>query len=77
MDEALDSLYGATDQAEAMDLAVTFQQVHTEQQPEVVLYYRSNVRGFNPKITNYLQNPGTGSDMWNIGDWFLTEDASA
>jgi peptide/nickel transport system substrate-binding protein len=77
MDEALDALYGATDQAEAMDLAVTFQQIHTEQQPEVVLYYRSNVRGLNPKIANYLQNPGTGSDMWNIGDWFLKEDTAA
>jgi hypothetical protein len=29
------------------------------------------VRGVNPKIGNYLQNPGTASDMWNVGDWYL------
>ena len=43
----------------------------TEVQSEVVLYYRSNVRGLNPAIQNYAQNPSTASDMWNIGDWHL------
>ena len=73
MNEILDSLFGATDQAEAVALAHEFQAVHTELQPEVVLYYRSNVRGLNPAIQNYLQNPGTASDMLNIGDWYLQE----
>ena len=71
MDTILDSLFGATDQAEAVGLAHEFQAVHTELQPEVVLYYRSNVRGVNSDIQNYFQNPGTASDMWNIGDWYL------
>jgi peptide/nickel transport system substrate-binding protein len=77
MDETLDALFGATDQAEALALAADYQRIHTELQPEVVLYYRSNVRGVNSNIGNYLQNPGTASDMWNIGDWYLKDGAVA
>jgi len=73
LDEALDNLFGATDQAEAVDLAYEIQRVLTEVQSEVVLYYRSNVRGVNSNLMNYLQNPGTASDMWNIGDWYLKQ----
>jgi hypothetical protein len=42
-----------------------------------VLYYRSNVRGVNPDLGNYHQNPSTLADMWNIGDWYLKDGASA
>jgi peptide/nickel transport system substrate-binding protein len=73
MDEALDDLFGATDQAEAVQLAHVIQAVHTELQPEVVLYYRSEVRGLNPNLANFHQNPGTSTDMWNVGDWYLKE----
>lgn len=73
LNEALDSLFGATDQAEAVALAHEIQAVLTEVQSEVVLYYRSNVRGVNPKLANYLQNPSTLSDMWNVGDWYLEQ----
>jgi peptide/nickel transport system substrate-binding protein len=77
VDAALDSLYGATDQAEAIQYAHELQRLLTEAQSEVVLYYRSNVRGLNPNIGNYHQNPGTASDMWNVGDWYLKEEAAA
>ncbi len=73
MNEALDKLFGATDQAEAVALAHEIQALLTELQSEVVLYYRSNVRGVNPNLSNYFQNPGTASDMWNIGDWYLQQ----
>jgi peptide/nickel transport system substrate-binding protein len=73
MDEALDALFGATDPAEAFSLAAEIQQIHTEEQVEVVLYYRSGVRGLNSSLGNFARNPGTFSDMWNIEDWFLTE----
>jgi peptide/nickel transport system substrate-binding protein len=75
VDAVLDNLYGATDQAEAIQYAHQLQQLLTEAQSEVVLYYRSNVRGVNPKLANYHQNPSTLSDMWNIGDWYLKEQA--
>jgi peptide/nickel transport system substrate-binding protein len=73
MDEALDALFGATDPAEAYALAAEIQTIHTEEQVEVVLYYRSGVRGLNSSIGNFARNPGTFSDMWNIEDWYLTE----
>lgn len=73
MNEALESLFGATDFADQVDLAVEMQQVHTELQPEVILYYRSQVRGLNSNLQNYFRNPSSSSDMWNIEDWFLTE----
>jgi peptide/nickel transport system substrate-binding protein len=73
MDEALDALFGATDPAEAFALAAEIQVIHTEEQVEVVLYYRSGVRGLNSSIGNFARNPGTFSDMWNVEDWYLTE----
>ncbi len=73
MDKALDDLFGATDQAEAVALAHEIQRVLTEVQSETVLYYRSNVRGVNSDLMNYLQNPGTATDMWNVGDWYLNQ----
>lgn len=73
MDDALDALFGATDPAEAYSLAAEIQQIHTAEQVEVVLYYRSGVRGLNSSIQNFARNPGTSSDMWNIADWFLAE----
>jgi peptide/nickel transport system substrate-binding protein len=73
MDKALDDLFGATDQAEAVALAHEIQRVLTEVQSETVLYYRSNVRGVNSDLQNYLQNPGTATDMWNVGDWYLSQ----
>ncbi len=73
LDKALDDLFGATDQAEAVALAHEIQRVLTEVQSETVLYYRSNVRGVNSNLQNYLQNPGTATDMWNVGDWYLNQ----
>jgi peptide/nickel transport system substrate-binding protein len=71
IDAALDELFGATDPAEAYGLAATIQQIHVDQQVEVVLYYRSGVRGLNSSLGNFARNPGTASDMWNIEDWYL------
>ncbi|HZB79289.1 MAG TPA: ABC transporter substrate-binding protein, partial [Actinomycetota bacterium] len=73
MDGALDQLYGATNQAEALELAQEIQRIHTDLQPEVVLYYRSGVRGLRPDLQGFARNPGTQSDMWNIEDWWLAE----
>lgn len=72
MDALLDKLFGATDPAELADLGHQVQALHTEQQPEVVLYYRSSARVVNVKLENFFKNPSTASDMWNIEDWFLT-----
>ena len=46
----MDALLGelvrhATDPAVAADILARLQGLHSELQPEVVLYYRSNVRG--------------------------------
>jgi len=73
MDEVLDTLFGTTDPQAVFELAAQIQQIHTEQQVEVVLYYRSGVRGLNSSLGNFARNPVTYSDMWNIADWFLTE----
>jgi peptide/nickel transport system substrate-binding protein len=75
MDAALDELYATTDPALQVALSQEIARIHTEIQAETVLYYRSNVRGLNPNIGNYYQNPGTASDMWNIGDWYLKDGA--
>ena len=72
MDKALDDLFGATDQAEAVALA---------QRSSVSLPRCSRRRALLPEQRprrqlqpqNYLQNPGTATDMWNVGDWYLRQ----
>lgn len=39
---------------------------------EVVLYYRTAVRGVSTRLQNFFQNPSTSSDLWNAQDWFVT-----
>ncbi|MDQ3881173.1 MAG: peptide ABC transporter substrate-binding protein [Chloroflexota bacterium] len=73
MDEALDRLFGATALSDQLELAHEVQAIHTELQPEVVLYYRSGVRGLNTSLRNFERNPGTASDMWNVEDWYLEQ----
>jgi peptide/nickel transport system substrate-binding protein len=71
MDAALAELFGSTNQADALEQAQVIQAIHTEAQPEVVLYYRSGVRGLRPDLQGFARNPGTQSDMWNVEDWSL------
>jgi peptide/nickel transport system substrate-binding protein len=73
MDAVLDELFGATDPAEQAELGVQIQQLHTQLQPEVVLYYRSSARVVNANLENFFKNPGTSSDFWNIEDWYLAQ----
>lgn len=72
MDPLLDTLKSTVDPAAQMEIAVDIQKLHTELQPEVVLYYRSSVRGVNANLENFFKNPGTTTDMWNVEDWFLS-----
>ena len=71
MNEALDGLFGLTDPFDQAQQAAVVQSLHTELQPEVVLYYRSSARVVNALLENFEKNPGTSSDMWNIEDWWL------
>lgn len=73
MDAVLDELFGLTDPFDQVAKAAEVQSLHTELQPEVVLYYRSSARVVNTLLENFEKNPGTSSDMWNIEDWYLTQ----
>ena len=73
MDTVLDELFGLTDPFEQVEKAAEVQSLHTELQPEVVLYYRSSARVVNANLENFFKNPGTSSDMWNIEDWYLAQ----
>ncbi len=39
---------------------------------EIVLYYRTSVRGQSTRLQNFLPNPSNASDDWNAQDWFVT-----
>jgi peptide/nickel transport system substrate-binding protein len=71
MDDAINVLKAAINPADQLDAAYTIQQVYIDQVPEVVLYYRNEARGVSLKVQNFLKNPSTASDMWNIEDWWL------
>ncbi len=73
MDAAIDVLKKAIKPADQVQAAYKIQQVYIDQTPEVVLYYRNEARGVGIKLQNFLKNPSTASDMWNIEDWWLKQ----
>jgi peptide/nickel transport system substrate-binding protein len=72
MDAAIDELRTTVDPARQVELARQIQRLHSELQPEVVLFYRTNVRAVSTRLMNFFANPATSTDMWNVEDWYLT-----
>ena len=75
MDAAIDVLTNAIKPADQVQAAYKIQDVYIAQTPEVVIYYRNEVRGVSTPLQNFLQNPSTASDMWNIAG--LVDEAVA
>lgn len=73
MDAALNTLKDAILTEDQLKAAYTVQDVHASQLPEIVMYYRNEARGVAANLKNFLKNPSTASDMWNIEDWFVTQ----
>ena len=73
MDAALDVLKKAIKPEDQIQAAYKIQDVYIDQTPEVVLYYRNEARGVGIKVQNFLKNPSTASDMWNIEDWWIKQ----
>jgi peptide/nickel transport system substrate-binding protein len=73
MDAAIDVLKQAIKTQDQIQAAYKIQQVYIDNTPEVVLYYRNEVRGASAKLQNFLKNPSTSSDMWNIEDWWMKQ----
>jgi peptide/nickel transport system substrate-binding protein len=71
MDAAIDTLRQAIKPADQVEATYKIQQQYIDLVPEVVLYYRNEARGVGAKLQNFLKNPSTSSDMWNIADWWL------
>lgn len=71
MDAAIDVLTAALAPKDQVEAAYKIQQVYTDITPEVVLYYRNEARGVSVKLQNFLKNPSTSSDIWNVEDWWL------
>jgi len=73
MDNALNTLKSAIKPDEQVQAAYKVQQIYIDKTPEVALYYRNETRGVSAKLNNFLYNPSTSSDMWNIEDWWVTQ----
>ncbi len=70
MDAAINVLKDSTDPKDQIEAAYKIQQAYIDTVPEVVLYYRNDVRGVGAKLQNFEKNPGTATDMWNVEDWW-------
>ena len=57
--------------ADQVQATYRIQQQYIDLVPEIALYYRSDARGVGTRLRNFLKNPSTSSDMWNIQDWWL------
>jgi peptide/nickel transport system substrate-binding protein len=71
MDAAIDALTKAISPADQVQAAYRIQDVYVRLVPEVALYYRNEARGVSVKLQNFLKNPSTATDMWNVEDWWL------
>jgi peptide/nickel transport system substrate-binding protein len=73
MDAAINILKSAIKPEDQLKAAYTIQQVYIDVVPEVALYYRNEARGVSAKLQNFLKNPSTASDIWNVEDWWLKQ----
>ena len=73
MDEALETVRDSIKTEDQVEAALTVQRIYVEQVAEIPLYYREEARGKSVRLNNFYKNPGTASDMWNIGDWWVSE----
>lgn len=73
MDAAIGVLKNSIDPKDQVQAAYKIQEVYAEKVPEVALYYRNEARGVSVKLHNFLKNPSTASDMWNIEDWWVQQ----
>ena len=71
MDSAIDVLTKAISPADQVQAAYKIQDVYVKLVPEVALYYRNEARGVSVKLQNFLKNPSTATDVWNVEDWWL------
>jgi peptide/nickel transport system substrate-binding protein len=71
MDDAIDVLTNAISPADQVQAAYRIQDLYDRLVPEVALYYRNEARGVSVRLQNFLTNPSTGTDMWNVEDWWL------
>ena len=71
MDAAIDVLRKAINPADQVQATYKIQDLYIANVPEIVLYYRAEARGVSVKLRNFLKNPSTSSDMWNIQDWWI------
>ena len=72
MDAALDSLASAIAPEDQVEAAHSVQEVYLDQVPEVTLFYPVTARGVSARLHNFMKNPSTASDIWNIQDWWIT-----
>ncbi len=72
MDAALNSLASAIAPEDQLEAAYSVQQVYLDQVPEVTLFYPVTAGGVSARLHNFMKNPSTASDMWNIQDWWIT-----
>jgi peptide/nickel transport system substrate-binding protein len=71
MDAAINTLKTSINPADQIQAAYKIQQVYIDTVPEVVLYYRNDVRGVGAKLQNFFKNSSTATDMWNVEDWWM------
>ncbi len=71
MDGAIDVLRESIKPADQVQATYRIQQRYIDLVPEIALYYRNDARGIGAGLRNFLKNPSTSSDLWNIQDWWL------
>ncbi len=71
MDAALNALKSALKPEDQVQAAYSAQEQYIEDNVEIALYYRNEVRGYATKIKNLLWNPSSSTELWNVEDWYL------
>jgi peptide/nickel transport system substrate-binding protein len=70
---AIDKMKSAINPQDQVQYSYQVQKIiDVDKQYEIVLYYRTSVRGQSARLQNFFPNPSTSSDLWNAQDWFVT-----
>jgi peptide/nickel transport system substrate-binding protein len=72
MDQDISQMLSTTNIDQANAIGKQFMTYFTSQYYNIPLYIRANVGLATPTLQNYLQNPGSAGNTWNIADWWLS-----
>jgi peptide/nickel transport system substrate-binding protein len=75
VDQLLEQGRTTLDPAKRHDIYVTLQKLLIQDVYTIPMYLRPNITLTRDNVGNYIENPTSAGNTWNVGDWFVKRAA--